>query len=708
MAPGLPCEKGLPLSVRVWARRVAGRLAAGLAMWGALAAGAAAAGPGRAGLTLDFPDTEVPALATVMAELLERPIVVDPRAKGRLSLRTAQPVSRAQALALFAAALRGAGLAMVEGDGLLRIVPEAEAKLQAGAAAAGAVPRGDPVLTQVFRPSHESAGNLAGVLRPLVSPNNTVNVNAGNNALVVTDYASNLQRIGQLIAALDTPSAVDVEVIPLQHAVAGDLAPLLGRLLPETPVGGAATAPAAGNAARNASGDASGTAGTASGTVVLAHASLNALLVRAPNPARLAAVRALVARLDQPGVGGVAGSQVHVIHLRHVEATRLASVLRAAFSPEALRTLASQGASALLGSSGSGGTSGGGTAASPQGSGRSAFPATTSATRTGSGTASSTAGTATVSAADAPVTGGYIQADPASNSLIVTAPEPLYLQLRAVVEQLDARRAQLYVESLVVEVDASKALDVGLQWKEIFSISSSTSLTLGTVAQAIESVSGTNILSTANLVTLDNEEARIVVGQNVPFVTGSYTSSTGSNPFQTIERQDVGLTLRIRPQIGPNGAIRMNILQESSTVSSTTTPGTTNAGPTTNKRAIESTVVVQDGKILVLGGLIEDSHSSDADRWPLLGGIPVLGALFRTFSQTRKKTNLMVFLRPTVMRDEAAVDALSADRYERMRREQLALPADVHQVLPEAEVQRLPLAPVPASAPPPAAGPSPG
>jgi general secretion pathway protein D len=662
-------------------------------VWGALAAGAAPAGPARAGLTLDFPDTEVPALAAVMAELLERPIVVDPRAKGRLSLRTGQPVSRAQALALFAGTLRGAGLAMVESAGLLKIVPEAEAKLQAGAGTPEPVPRGDPVLTQVFRPNHENAANLAGVLRPLISPNNTVNVNAGNNTLVVTDYASNLQRIGQLVAALDTPSAVDVEVIPLQHAVAGDLAPLVTRLLPDSAAsGGTSPAPAAGHAVRSAGADVGGAAGT---TVVLAHASLNALLVRSPNPARLAMVRALVARLDQPGVGGVAGSQVHVIHLRHVEATRLATVLRAAFSPEALRTLASQGASALLGT-GSGGTGSTG-ATSPTG-GKSAFPGATGGGNSGSGSGSS-AGTASVSAAESPVTGGYIQADPASNSLVVTAPEPLYLQLRAVVEQLDARRAQLYVESLVVEVDASKALDVGLQWKEIFNISTSSTLTLGTVAQAIESVSGSNILSTANLVTLDNEEARIVVGQNVPFVTGSYTSSTSSNPFQTIERQDVGLTLRIRPQIGPNGAIRMNILQESSTVSSTTTPGTTNAGPTTHKRAIESTVMVQDGKILVLGGLIEDSHASEADRWPLLGGVPVLGALFRTFSQTRKKTNLMVFLRPTVMRDEAAVEALSVDRYEAMRRAQQALPADVQQVLPEDETRTLPLAPPPGRAP---------
>ena len=237
------------------------------------------------------------------------------------------------------------------------------------------------------------------------------------------------------------------------------------------------------------------------------------------------------------------------------------------------------------------------------------------------------------------------------------------------------------VESLIVEVDASKALDVGLQWKQIFNISNETTLTLGTIATALETMSGANILSTANLVTLDNEEAKIVVGQNVPFVTGSYTNTGTSttSPFQTIERKDVGLTLRIKPQIGKNGAIRMTILQESSSVTSTSST----LGPTTNKRAIESTVVVNDGKIIVLGGLIENSYESEANQIPLLADIPGLGVLFRSLTRTRKKTNLVVFLRPRVLPDEAATDALSLDRYDYIRSRQRELPPDVHRVLPE-------------------------
>ena len=319
------------------------------------------------------------------------------------------------------------------------------------------------------------------------------------------------------------------------------------------------------------------------------------------------------------------------------------------------------------------------------------------------------AATTPVVAGGQPSLGGFIQADPASNSLIVTAPEPLYRELRTVIEDLDNRRAQLYVESVVVEVDASKALDIGLQWKSIFNITKDTDLSLGAVAKAIQSTAGTNILSTANLVTLDNEEAKIVVGQNVPFVTGQYTN-TGSgttSPFQTIERKDVGITLRIRPQIGANGTIRMVIFQESSSVSATAAAGTSNAGPTTNKRSIESTVVVDDGKIIVLGGLIEDSYTVDRAQIPVLGELPVLGSIFRSLSRSRNRTNLVVFLRPTIMRDDAQATARSIDRYDYIRANQQAvqpgrtetLPGEAGPLLPSA-ASGVPLEP---AAPPPAA-----
>jgi general secretion pathway protein D len=195
---------------------------------------------------------------------------------------------------------------------------------------------------------------------------------------------------------------------------------------------------------------------------------------------------------------------------------------------------------------------------------------------------------------------------------------------------------------------------------------------LAAIARVLQSQTNTNIVSTPNLITLDNEEAKIIVGSNVPFITGQFTNTgtATTNPFQTIERKDVGITLRIRPQVGEGGTVRMTIFQESSSVSEKVAPGTSNAGPSTDKRSIESTVVVDDGAILVLGGLIEDRFTERKSKVPLLGDIPVLGALFRSESRTRNRTNLMVFLRPVVLRDGDSTNKLSLDRYDIIRAKQ--------------------------------------
>ncbi|HMC14538.1 MAG TPA: type II secretion system secretin GspD, partial [Albitalea sp.] len=405
---------------------------------------------------------------------------------------------------------------------------------------------------------------------------------------------------------------------------------------------------------------------------------------------------------DRPMAGGPGGN-IWVVYLKNADAVKLAAVLRAAYT------------------TGGTGTGAGGGTASP-------LPTTPSAAVTGAtaGGASPQA-IAPVTASAGPSTGGFVQADPATNSLIITGPEPMYRQLRAVIDQLDSRRAQVYVESLIVEVDPSQSVDFGIQWQGIIGSKGDTNIvaagtnfgsgannilnstaaivggtagvkaavaagqlpgagfniglahkfgnfyTLGALARALDSTTGTNILSTPNLVTLDNEEAKIVVGQNVPFITGSFTNTgTGSvaNPFQTIERKDVGITLRIKPQIGENGTVRMTIYQESSSVATTTAVGTDNAGPTTNKRSIESTIVVDDGQIIVLGGLIEDKYDTTRSKVPLLGDIPVVGALFRSETRSRNKTNLMVFLRPVVLRDQASSNKISLDRYDYIRGQQ--------------------------------------
>ncbi|MDE2627583.1 MAG: type II secretion system secretin GspD [Burkholderiales bacterium] len=649
----------------------------------AFAQAASARNRGEA-VTLNFVNADIDGVARAMGAILKQQFVVDPRVKGTMTLYSDAPLSPREAYLNFLAALRGLGFTVVEVGGLYKIVPEADAKLQTGTVSIGdrTTRGGDQVITQVFRLNYENANNLVPVLRPLISPNNTINANPGNNTLVITDYADNLQRIGKIIAAMDTPSSGDVEVIPLRHAVAADIATLVQRL---TDSGGS---PAL----------AGGPAGGANAASILVDARSNSLLVRAPNPARMASIRALVDKLDQPVASAGAAGNVWVVYLKNADAVKLATVLRAAYSG---------------GSGGSGGASGSSSGAP----GALAMP--TAAGMTG---AASPQATTPVAASASPSTGGFVQADPATNSLIITAPEPVYRQLRAVIDQLDSRRAQVYVESLIVEVDANKAADLGIQWQGILGSKGDTNLvaggtnfgsgtdniltataalvggtaglaaaalpsagfnigvarkfgniyTLGALARALESVAGTNILSTPNLVTLDNEEAKIVVGQNVPFVTGQYTNTgTGTtSPFQTIERKDVGITLRIKPQIGEDGTVRMTIYQESSSVASTTAVGTSNAGPTTNKRSIESTVVVDDGQIIVLGGLIEDTYDNNRSKVPLLGDIPYLGALFRSENRTHKKTNLMVFLRPVVMRDKASTNKLSLDRYDYIRAEQ--------------------------------------
>ena len=703
-----------------WQRLTAAVLAAALLLPPPLAAQSRRS---QAPVTVNFVNADIEAVTRAFAAMLDRNILVDPRVRGTMTVYSEQPQSVTQAFQTYQSALRGLGFAVVESGGLLKVVPEADAKLQTGTVSVGEVgPRGNQIITQIFPLRFENPNNLVAVLRPLISANNTINANLGSNALVITDYADNLQRLSRIISALDQPSSTGVEVIPLQHVVAADIAPLVQRLAesgsaaPGTPgVGGA-------------------------GTTVLADARSNSLLVRAPNPSRLELVRSTVVQLDRPSTLIGPGGGMWVVHLKNADAVKLATVIRAAFGA---LTGSGAGASAQVGGGGRAGINLGG---ANQGGGGSA------------------AATTPVSGSAEPATGGFIQADPATNSLVITAPEPLYRQVRALIDQLDARRAQVYIESMIVEVSGGDAADFGFQWQGLLGKSGDSAgliagtnftpvggagniigvntgavrgqinvgeglnlgllrsingvVSLAAIARALQSQANTNIVSTPNLITLDNEEAKIVVGENVPFITGQFTGAGGSgvnaNPFQTIERQDVGITLRIRPQIGEGGAVRMQIFQEQSSVLATTAAGTTNAGPSTSKRSIEGTVVVDDGQILVLGGLIEDRFITNRSKVPLLGDIPWVGALFRSESRERRRTNLMVFLRPIVMRDAESSNRFSVDRYEQMRGQQeraqppqsFVLPINESPVLPDRPASSAASA-TPATSLPPLAPPAP-
>jgi general secretion pathway protein D len=405
-----------------------------------------------------------------------------------------------------------------------------------------------------------------------------------------------------------------------------------------------------------------------------------------------------------------------VVYLRNAEAVRLAQVLRGVLAGgDPGSSAGGAGVGSGPGALGGGGTTGSaalgtntgaalGGAQSPPGA-SSASPGSSplqSASSASSGPVSINAG------------GAIIAADPATNSLIITAPEPLYRNLRAVIDQLDARRAQVYIESLIVEITSERAAELGIQWQMLNAPNGSTRviggtnlpargsgsnildvatnlgsidtglnigvargtvnvpgvgemLNLGLLARALESNSAANILATPNLLTLDNEEARIIIGQNVPFVTGQFTlpaaGATATSPFQTIERKDVGTTLRVKPQVSEAGTVRMQIFQEVSSVQDRSL----SAGLITNRRAIESNVLVDDGQIVVLGGLIEERVEGGVEKVPGLGDVPILGNLFRYDARRRVKTNLLVFLRPIVLRDARNAYDVTADRYEYIR-----------------------------------------
>ena len=621
--------------------------------------------------TLNFVDADIESVIAAVGDYTNTTFVIDPRVKGTLTLVSEKPLTKAQAFQLLGSVLRLRGYTIVSGSGYSKVVPEAEAKLQAGPLQAGSGRagrvRGDQIATRVFHLNFESAASLVPVLRPLISPNNTINANPNNNTLIITDYADNLLRLGKIIAALDGPPNSNLDVVPVRYAVATDIAVTVNRLLNP-----------GGTPAANA-------------ISVLAYPRTNSVVVRAPSEARADLAKALIAKLDQPTAQP---GNVHVVYLKNAEATKLAQTLRAVVSSD---------------------TSAMNTA--------STSPSTPSPSPLAK--ASLTSGGAA----------GFIQADPTTNTLIITASEPVYRDLRSVIDQLDARRAQVYIESLIVEVSATKAAELGVQWAGLSGNASSNTrvgavtgfntggnnlisqaaaraagsilppgngLTLGVfnqtglgaLAHALESDSSANILSMPNLITLDNEEAKIIVGQNVPFITGQYTTaassggSAGVNPFQTVERKDIGLTLRVKPQISEGGTVKMAIYQETSGIDNSVSTG--GAGLATTKRSLDTNVLVDDGQIIVLGGLIDDNMQDSVEKVPVLGSIPIIGGLFRYKTKNHVKRNLMVFLRPTIIRtNEQSVD-LAADRYDYIRDAEINRQPGQNNILPKMDAPELP------------------
>lgn len=644
---------------------------------------------------LNLVDTDIGGVLRMAARFTGRQFLIDPRVTGKMTVVSDGPVDRAQAYQLLLGALRMRGFAVVESGGSSRVVPQADAKVMGGRVEGGGA--GGEMVTRTFTLRFENAAALVPVLRPMIAADNPITASPGNNTLVITDYADNLERIARVIASVDTPAGMDTDVVKLQQGIAVDVAAMVGPLL-------------------DAQGNEPGQK-----VVVMADPRSNSVLLRSSSPGRTRLARQLVEKLDR---AQDESGNLHVVYLRNAQATQLARVLRGVVAGQSDAPRA--------------GDPLGITPAAPDGVAGTGTTAANAAGTTGTGTAmlgSSRLGEGS-KAEDEDTTGFShngvsVQADPATNTLLVSAPEPVYRSLRRVIDQLDQRRAQVLVESLIVEVTQSDAAELGVQWMlgngrsfggtrfggsglngnagTTLDVFPNDGLNLGVIdgtinlpgvgeilnlkalANALQSRGGANILSTPNLMTLDNEKASIMVGQTVPFVSGRYVTDGGggsNNPFQTIEREDIGLKLQVRPQISEGGTVKLDIYQEVSSIDPQRSNDST--GIVTNKRALDTSVLLDDGQIMVLGGLLEDSVSHGRDAVPGLGRIPVLGALFRSDTRSRSKTNLMVFLRPHVVRDPAAGQRLTRDRYDFMRHAQASAQPASSWALPDMAAPQLP------------------
>nr|WP_313463826.1 type II secretion system secretin GspD [Stutzerimonas nitrititolerans] len=652
---------------------------------------------------LNFVEADLQAVLRALSRSTGRQFLADPRVKGQLTLVSEGEVPAHQAFDMLLGALRMQGFTIVDVAGISHVVPEADAKLLGGPVYGADEAAANGMMTRTFRLQYENAVNLIPVLRPIVSPNNPINAYPGNNTVVVTDYADNLERIARIIADIDTPGAIDTDVVPIQNGIAADIAAVVSELL-----------------------DAQGNDPTQK-IVVLGEPRSNTIIVRASSPERTHIARDLIHKLDN--AQGSTGN-LHVVYLRNAQAVTLAQALRGLLTGESDSTyLEGDGARAMLSSNGMQGTSGA-TGTANQGSRSSGTSAQ------GSGAASPGGGGQSMGLSNTQgsafsAAGVTVQADATTNTLLISAPDPLYRSLREVIDLLDQRRAQVVIESLIVEVSEDDASEFGIQWQagnlggngwigganlggsglsagdsslDVLPPGLSVGVVDGTVsipgigeildlkvlARALKSKGGTNVLSTPNILTLDNELASIFVGQTIPFVSGQYVTDgggTSNNPFQTIQREEVGLKLNVRPQISEGGTVKLDIYQE---VSSVDQRASNEAGTVTSKRAIDTSILLDDGQIMVLGGLLQDGFTQGTEAIPGLSRIPGLGVLFRYERRQRTKTNLMVFLRPYIIRDRDVGRGITLNRYDFIRRAQESLRPERNWALPDMSAPTLP------------------
>ncbi len=601
-----------------------------------MTAAAERASNGNGRITLDFQAADIRAIVKFMSELTGVNYLIDNRVKGTVTIITPSPVTKEEARQIFESILEVQGYAIVPAGSVQKIVPAVDAK-QKGVSVRGVdeakpPPKTDALVSQLIRLKHVEAAQLVPVLRPLVSPNSYLAAHAPSNTLILTDYASNVRRIVEMVDLLDVAEqGPALQLFTMRYASAQKIAETLNKAF-------------------------TGDKTQALPAKFLADERTNSLVALVPK-SMLGEVRHVLSQLDRP-LGKVI-DYIHVYYLKNADAEGMAKVLT-----DMLQHLK------------------GGTKESPAGAG----------------------------ALEGFLRPVSVMADKSTNALVIGADPQDYDTLRSVIGQLDIRRLQVYVEALIMEITSDLQKEFGVEWRTTndftkpnagpsfigqTSLSNPSNpnninaasanpfllnglaigvvdglitwqgqqfLNLGALVTALQSNTAVNILSTPNLLTMDNEEAEIVVGQNVPFLTGTVPTTNGvTNPFQTITREDIGLKLRVTPQITTGDSIRLDIYQEISSV----VPGTVNnpQGLLTNKRSLKTSVVVRQGQMIALGGLIQDQDNDSVTKVPLLGDVPLLGQLFRSTTHERQKTDLMIFLQPTVIRRPQDLEALSRGKY---------------------------------------------
>lgn len=591
--------------------------------------------------TVNIRNADIQAFISQVAEMTGKNFVVDPRVRARdVTVISNQPLTSAEVYELFLSVLQVHGYAAVPSGDVVKIVTNTTAKQSNLPMTEANEAGGEELVTQVIAVQNSPVEELVPVLRPLVPQYGHLAAVGSANALIISDHADNIQRMRAIIHHLDNTESEEVEIVQLRHAFAGNMVSLLDQLVSSTQAaGGNRRAPRAESA------------------TVVADERTNRLILKGDRATR-ARLLPLISRLDTPSS---ASSRVQVIRLSHGDAEDMA---------ELLMNFA-QGAAAVR----KGGE--------------------------GSGAAGGASGAAVAGTGDNKVS---IQADASLNALVIRAEPEMMNELQSVISQLDVRRTQILIEAAIVEVTGDKADSLGFQYLagsssggyggvnfsgqglsvqgliQAMLTDDPTNLTLGdgiaagfgetdadgnlrwgALVQALASTTNTNLLSTPSILTLDNQEASIIVGENVPFITGQSTSSssTTANPFTTIQREDVGLTLKVTPHLAGMDTIRLELDQETSAVKDDSSA----SDIITTKRQLTTTVLADDGQTIALGGLISDDVQKTVRKVPLLGDIPLLGVLFRSTSETHVKPNLMVFIKPTILESNERLVDMTRDKY---------------------------------------------